>query len=207
MVEPDEAARRAIVYWLSRSAELEDVDGVANLEEAGARGGGGWHLVVCRQDLATSGMRGWAQTAGVGGGRPEFVVHGLYRDSDAIFASVSGVTQGYFLRRVLPGRLLEPLMRGSPEGLRHLGDWERHVRRYFQDVFEPEAKRGESVSVAGLTSRETDVLELLRRGCVDKEIARELGISVWTVHSHLKRIFAKYGVRTRTEAVVRHLQK
>ena len=50
-------------------------------------------------------------------------------------------------------------------------------------------------------------LDLLRRGLVDKEIAGELGISVWTVHSHLKRIFAKFGVRTRTEAVVRHLQK
>ena len=55
--------------------------------------------------------------------------------------------------------------------------------------------------------REREILDLLSRGFADKEIGGELGISVWTVHSHLKRIFAKYGVRTRTEAVVKHLQK
>jgi DNA-binding CsgD family transcriptional regulator len=42
---------------------------------------------------------------------------------------------------------------------------------------------------------------------VDKEIAQALGISAWTVHGHIKKIFERLGVRTRTEAVVRYLEK
>jgi DNA-binding NarL/FixJ family response regulator len=93
-----------------------------------------------------------------------------------------------------------------PEGPSGEVETDRMVRRYFQECLEPRDGRSEPHPTL-LTARETDVLELLRRGLVDKEIAGELGLSVWTVHSHLKRIFAKLGVRTRTEAVVRHLQK
>jgi DNA-binding CsgD family transcriptional regulator len=42
---------------------------------------------------------------------------------------------------------------------------------------------------------------------VDKEIAETLGISGWTVHGHLKKIFDKLGVHTRTEAAVKYLHK
>jgi DNA-binding CsgD family transcriptional regulator len=58
-----------------------------------------------------------------------------------------------------------------------------------------------------LTRREHEILELLSKGYPDKEIANALGISSWTVHGHVKNIFAKLDVHTRTEAVVRSLQK
>ena len=48
---------------------------------------------------------------------------------------------------------------------------------------------------------------LLSKGCVDKEISTAMGISVWTVHGHIKKIFERLNVRTRTEAVIRHLEK
>ena len=44
-------------------------------------------------------------------------------------------------------------------------------------------------------------------GCVDKEIAQAMGISVWTVHGHIKKVFEQLNVRTRTEAVIRYLEK
>jgi DNA-binding NarL/FixJ family response regulator len=61
--------------------------------------------------------------------------------------------------------------------------------------------------VARLTHREREVMELLSKGCVDKEIAQAMGISVWTVHGHIKSIFERLQVRTRTEAVIRFLEK
>lgn len=51
----------------------------------------------------------------------------------------------------------------------------------------------------GLTGRERQTLALLLRGAVDKVIARELGVSVHTASEHVKRVLAKYGVRSRAE--------
>src|SRR6266849_5239730 len=55
----------------------------------------------------------------------------------------------------------------------------------------------------GLTARERDVLALISQGCSNKHIARALEISPETVKSHVKRIFLKLAVSTRTEAVIR----
>ncbi|HEY1789530.1 MAG TPA: LuxR C-terminal-related transcriptional regulator [Verrucomicrobiae bacterium] len=58
-------------------------------------------------------------------------------------------------------------------------------------------------AVAALSPRERDVLALMSKGCADKEIASSLGLSVWTVHGYVKKIFERLGVHTRTEAVIR----
>jgi LuxR family maltose regulon positive regulatory protein len=57
----------------------------------------------------------------------------------------------------------------------------------------------------GLTARERDVLALISQGCSNKHIARALEISPETMKSHVKRIFLKLAVSTRTEAVFRAL--
>ncbi len=57
-----------------------------------------------------------------------------------------------------------------------------------------------------LTSREEEILQLLAKGLLSKEIAHQLGISVETVNSHLKHIYEKLHVRSRTEAVIKYLQ-
>jgi ATP/maltotriose-dependent transcriptional regulator MalT len=55
----------------------------------------------------------------------------------------------------------------------------------------------------GLTARECEVLAIISQGFSNKRIARVLEISPETVKSHVKHIFLKLGVSTRTEAVVR----
>ncbi|WP_234045336.1 response regulator transcription factor [Haloferula rosea] len=56
-----------------------------------------------------------------------------------------------------------------------------------------------------LTPRETEILEQLVKGSLYKEIASDLGIGVENVRTHLRNIYAKLHVRTRTEAVVKYL--
>lgn len=56
-----------------------------------------------------------------------------------------------------------------------------------------------------LTPRELQVVELLRRGCINKEIARELGIKEDTVKKHLQNVFAKLGVHRRALVALRAL--
>ena len=67
-------------------------------------------------------------------------------------------------------------------------------------------RASQSSPAAKITIRERDILELIGIGCVDKEIAARLGISAWTVHDHMKKIFEKLNARTRTEAVIKYLQ-
>ena len=64
-----------------------------------------------------------------------------------------------------------------------------------------------ALDMAKLTPREHEILTLLAKGDLAKEIADSLGISIWTVHGHVKSIFEKFNVHTRTEAVVKFLQK
>jgi LuxR family maltose regulon positive regulatory protein len=57
--------------------------------------------------------------------------------------------------------------------------------------------------VEPLSAREIDVLKLLAQGCADKNIAERLVIARETVHKHLKNIYGKLGVHSRTEAIAR----
>ncbi len=86
------------------------------------------------------------------------------------------------------------------------GDLLARAKSYFKQLLQPRSNHMAS-AIGRLTRRESEVLALLSKGCVDKEIAQALGISAWTVHGHIKNIFERLQVRTRTEAVVRYLEK
>ena len=58
-----------------------------------------------------------------------------------------------------------------------------------------------------LTGREHQVLRLMTHGLPDKTIARELGISVWTVNRHVTTVLSKMDASSRTEAAVRGLRE
>ena len=57
-------------------------------------------------------------------------------------------------------------------------------------------------SAVTLTSREAEVLELVRTGLANKQIARRLGISERTVKAHLTSVFQRIGVADRTQAAI-----
>ena len=77
------------------------------------------------------------------------------------------------------------------------------IARSVKGVFDDRAAQTGSRGSDGLTTRECEVLALISQGCSNKCIARTLEISPETVKSHVKHIFLKLGVSTRTEAVFR----
>lgn len=128
---------------------------------------------------------------------------GIYEDSDHLFRATPGGASGYFLKRTPPGSLLEPIAGLETLSREKIGST---IRRYFQKVVALLSAQG-GKEMARLTAREHEILNLLSRGHLDKEIADALRISVWTVHGHLKKVFEKLGVHTRTEAAIKYLDK
>ena len=80
-----------------------------------------------------------------------------------------------------------------------------HIARKVVLSFQQAA--ASSQAAENLSPREHEVLELLSRGLIYKEISEKLGISYETVHTYIRRIYEKLQVRTRTEAVAKFLRK
>lgn len=115
------------------------------------------------------------------------IVTQLEREWEVRTAMMAGV-HGYLLQNSDTEQLLTAV-RTLSRGMRYLSaDLSRCVADSFTRI--------------GLTSRETDVLQLLAQGQCNKSIARELGIGVGTVKTHVKGLFDKLGATARTHAVV-----
>lgn len=134
------------------------------------------------------------------------LTYSVHVDGDQMFVSTPGGAGGYLVKRVKPDRILEPILNVTSRSELMTDDLLLRVKYYFQELLQLHTSHDNS-AISKLTRREREVLALLSKGCVDKEIAQAMGISVWTVHGHIKRIFEELKVRTRTEAVIRYLEK
>ena len=124
----------------------------------------------------------------------------VYDNNDRIFEALAAGASGYLLKRDVPLRLMDCLTDLLAGGSPMSSAIARKVVQHFQKPL-PAARNGEH----NLTPREQQILDLLVKGNLYKEIAWELGIGVETVRTHLHNIYAKLHVRTRTEAVVKYL--
>jgi DNA-binding NarL/FixJ family response regulator len=127
-------------------------------------------------------------------------------DGDHMFISTPGGAKGYILKRVNAMNILDPILQAGTVPDITSEDYHSHVKNFFKGLFLPNSST-HTGALAKLSPRENEVLLLLSKGRVDKEIAQAMGISVWTVHGHIKKIFGRLKVRTRTEAVIRYLEK
>src|SRR5437899_4423425 len=122
-----------------------------------------------------------------------------YEESDLIFNSLRAGASGYLLKKMLPAELIRAVEEVHAGGAPMSMQIARKVVDYFHAA--PPA----ASDVDKLTPREQEVLTLLAKGCLYKEISNRLGISVTTVRTHLKHIYEKLHVQSRTEAAVKFL--
>jgi DNA-binding NarL/FixJ family response regulator len=130
-----------------------------------------------------------------------FIMLTVFEDSDAIFQSLSAGASGYLLKQTPPARLLEAIQDVYQGGSPMSRDIARKVIQSFQ---QPAAN---SVTENILTKREEEILTCLVKGLLYKEIASLLFIGVETVRTHIRHIYEKLQVRTRSEAIVKYLNK
>ena len=156
---------------------------------------------VVLMDIAMPGENGIDATRAIKGLAPAaaVIILSLYDDVQYIEAALEAGAAGYFLKTV-KGSDLATAVRSAHQGDTVLGPEVAdkvfgRLQARLRGADQPAAWQQPS-------QRETEVLALVARGAANKEIAKSMGLSVRTVEAHLRNIFAKLLVGSRTEAVV-----
>jgi DNA-binding NarL/FixJ family response regulator len=124
-----------------------------------------------------------------------------YEESDLIFGSLRAGANGYLLKTMPAGELVEAVRQVRAGGAPMSMQIARKVIAHFHGT------KSEPGRMEQLTNRENEVLGLLAKGHLYKEISEQLGISMSTVRTHIHTIYEKLHVQTRTEAVVKFIDR
>ena len=198
IIEDDAAAREILAGWL-RVAQ-----GFRCLSEHGTAESAVQQLPqtkpeVVLADISLPGMSGIECVRRLKPLLPQtqFVMLTVYEDSNHIFDALSAGASGYLLKQTPAEELLSALRDVHAGGSPMTSNTARKVVRSFQ--------QGRPLSGAeDLSPREHEVLDLLARGYLYKEIAETLSISVPTVNTYIRRIYEKLHVRSRAQAVAKY---
>ena len=200
IVDDDAGIRRSLEWLLKSSAEFFCVATCRNGEEA-------LRLLpkaapqVILMDINLPDHSGIECTARIKELLPsvQVVMITVYGDAEKVFDALRAGASGYILKRTPPPGILQAIREVHAGGVPMTSEIARKVLGAFR---EPTAAPAEEQD---LTRREREVLELLSQGCANKEIAVKLSISVETVTWHLRHIYTKLHVRSRTQAALKFL--
>ena len=124
-----------------------------------------------------------------------------YEDDQAVFDSLQAGAAGYLLKRTPHVQILAAIEEVHHGGSPMTSSIARKVVQLARRS--STAQPPNSIGLANLSPRETEILSLLAKGYRYKEIADELRINIETVRTHLRRIYQKLQVDSRTDAVVK----
>ena len=122
-----------------------------------------------------------------------------YEEGDLIFDSLRNGASGYLLKNMPPAELIQAIEQVHAGGAPMSMQIARKVVSHFQQIKMPQSE------MEKLTKREQEILALLAKGYLYKEIADQLGVTLSTVRAHLHTVYEKLHVQSRTEAVVKFL--
>lgn len=157
---------------------------------------------VVLMDINMAGMDGIECVRGLKLVAPQIQILMLtvYEDTEQIFKALAAGATGYLLKRVEPGELLQAIRDvhagGSPMS--------NSIARKVVASFQAANRAGEQQNL--LSPREEAVLDCLAQGLAYKQIADKLDISINTIRTHLRHIYEKLHVQSRTEAVAKYLR-
>ena len=130
-----------------------------------------------------------------------FLMCTSYEDEDKIFKSLEAGASGYILKTEGPAKIINALDDLFDGGSPMSGSIARKVVASFSKM-ESQNKLTEN-----LTAREREILDLIAKGQINKEVASALEISTGTVKKHVQNIYEKLHVNTRVEAVNLYLNR
>ena len=125
----------------------------------------------------------------------QFMMFTVYENDEKVFEALKAGASGYLLKNTGLVQMIEALKElhngGSPMSA--------NIARKLVTVFHDKEK--ETALIEVLSKRENEVLQLLSKGLLYKEISDQLSISTGTVRQHIHRIYEKLHVQNRTEAL------
>jgi DNA-binding NarL/FixJ family response regulator len=205
IIEDDSHFRKIAVDLLRASGRCEVVGDYASAEAALAEMPRAWpQVLLC--DINLPGESGIVAVQKLRALRPELigVILTVFDDSDKLFASLQAGAVGYLLKSESGAAMVAAVVEAAAGGSPMSRAIARKVVRHFAvagPAAAPVPKPGPT-----LTSRETEVLQRLAQGARYKEIADQLTISIETVKNHLRKIYEKLQVSSRTEATAKFLR-
>lgn len=125
----------------------------------------------------------------------QFMMFTIYENDEKVFEALKAGASGYLLKNTGLVQIIEALKElhngGSPMSA--------NIARKLVSVFRDKEK--ETATIEVLSKRENDILQLLSKGLLYKEISEQLAISTSTVRQHIHHIYEKLHVQNRTEAL------
>jgi DNA-binding NarL/FixJ family response regulator len=125
----------------------------------------------------------------------------IHDDNDSLFNSVLAGADGFLLKDTVPSRLVEAIEEVCQGGSPMTPQIARRIVQRFRKT------GSEPANVENLTPREREVLEQLALGNRYKEISDKLGISLDGIRFHIRGVYNKLHVHSRTEAVLKFLKR
>lgn len=201
IVEDDRVVRENLAVLIDAAPGFACVAQCSSAEEA-------WTSLpavrpeVVLMDIHLPGHTGIVCVARLRGLLPEtqIIMLTIEEDIDRVFESLKAGATGYLLKHSSPQEILEAVEEVHRGG----APMSSHIARKVVTAF-----RSTSDGVpaaAALTAREEQTLRLLAKGLRSKEIADSLGVSPGTINTHVRKIYEKLHVQSRSEAVAQFLK-
>jgi DNA-binding NarL/FixJ family response regulator len=196
IVEDLDEVRDGLKNFISLSSDFKVLDTFKTAEEA-------LHDIpklqpdIVIMDINLPGMNGIECIRQVKDKSPktQFMMFTVYENDEKVFEALKAGASGYLLKNTGLVQLIESLKElyngGSPMSA--------NIARKLVTVFREKEKTTGPVET--LSPRENEILQLLTKGLLYKEIASQLSISVATVRQHIHHIYEKLHVQNRTEAI------
>ncbi|MEO8149124.1 MAG: response regulator transcription factor [Bacteroidia bacterium] len=124
----------------------------------------------------------------------------VFDDNDRVFQAICNGASGYILKRTPPEKILDAIREAQDGGAPMTPSVAKQVLKLFSKPFQ------KSDDLQTLTAREHDVLALLVRGYSYKMAAGEMNIGIETLRYHIKNIYTKLHVNSKSEAVAKAIQ-
>ncbi|WP_439629398.1 response regulator [Gemmata sp.] len=204
IVEDNPAYRRALARELNATPGLVCTAAFATAEEAIAAGATGPVPEILLLDIGLPGMNGLDAIPKIRTVAPatRVVVLTVFEDDQKIASAVRAGASGYLLK-LAPVDEITARIRAVRAGGATLDA--KVTERVLGMLAAPGAPP--AAVDYGLTDRERAVLARLVRGLSKKQVAADLGLSEHTVHTHIRSVYDKLGVHTRSQAVARAVRE
>jgi len=208
IVEDDPGTRQALAGSLRGDPDVDCVGSYASAEEA-VRELPERRPDVVIMDVNLPGRDGVQCVRDLVARLPavQVVMLTVYDNTDVIFQSLAAGAKGYLLKPIRAAQLLAAVRDVIGGGAPLTSNIARKlVQAFAEPAAAPVARDADperEALEAALSPREREVLELLARGYLYKEIASHFKVSYSTVHTHIERIYHKLHVRSRAQAVAK----